>query len=125
MTEWLVDIHNLIPQGQLAEFLTIARVDRVTGECEVVQASMLKCGYHGEFLIPQADSPFAAFGAADCREPQPPRAPASHHGLRLEARPASLEIRPLGRRTGGGAGASSGYAADCARCGEDGARRDR
>ena len=64
MTEWLVDIHNLIPQGQLAEFLTIARVDRVTGECEVVQASMLKCGYHGEFLIPQADSPFAAFGAA-------------------------------------------------------------
>ena len=31
MTEWLVDIHNLIPQGQLAEFLTIARVDRVTG----------------------------------------------------------------------------------------------
>ena len=64
MTEWLVDIHNLIPQGQLVEFLTIARVDRVTGECEVVQASMLKCGYHGEFLIPQADSPFAAFGAA-------------------------------------------------------------
>lgn len=69
MTEWFVDIQNLLPQGQLAEFLMIARVDRTSGDCEVMQATMLKLGRLGDFPFPDSDSPFAAFGvdAAESR----------------------------------------------------------
>lgn len=64
MSEWVVEVQNLIPQGQLAEFLMIARVDHVTGECQVMHAKMSATLHGGVYQIPESDSPLAAVGAA-------------------------------------------------------------
>lgn len=63
MSEWVVEVSSMIPQGQVAEFLMIARVDHVTGECEIMQANMLKT-FGGAYPIPDSGSPLTAVGSA-------------------------------------------------------------
>jgi hypothetical protein len=63
MSEWVVETKSLIPQGQLGEFLMVARVDRVSGKVEVMRAIMEETQAGGAFLIPEGYSPLAAVGA--------------------------------------------------------------
>ena len=62
MSEWFIDCQSLIPQGQLAQFLTIGRVDHVSGRCEIMEATMRETDPTGAFPLPDGNSPLVAFG---------------------------------------------------------------
>lgn len=38
MTEWVIDIQSMVPQGQLSERMLVGRVDRVAGTVELIPA---------------------------------------------------------------------------------------
>ncbi len=52
MSEWVVQVASMIPQGELTEFLMIARVDRVSGKIEIMRAVMEEAAYGASFAVP-------------------------------------------------------------------------
>lgn len=64
MTEWVVTTQSMIPQGELAEALLIAKVDRMAGTAEIMRATMEKTSLDGTYLRHDRDSPFISFGVA-------------------------------------------------------------
>ena len=61
MAEWYAEVHSMLPQGQLAELLTIAKLDRLSNKSWIMQAILRETSTYGEFLMPQIDNPFVAF----------------------------------------------------------------
>ena len=62
MAEWYVEVSNLVPHGQLAELLTIAKIDRRAKKTWIVEATMRETSPFGSFPVPSSDSPLTAFG---------------------------------------------------------------
>jgi hypothetical protein len=61
---WFIDVSSMVPFGQLAEFLLIARLDDVAQTGEYMEATMRPMGAWGDFPIPTAhgDNPLCAVG---------------------------------------------------------------
>lgn len=68
MSEWVVQTQSMVPQGQLAEVLVIARVDRPGGTVEVMRAKMEAVSRDGVYDSPDPDSPLVALGVASIGE---------------------------------------------------------
>ena len=61
MSEWFAEIHSMIPQGQMAELLVIAKIDRLGGKTQIMEATLTETAPYGDFRMPDGSSPLVAW----------------------------------------------------------------